>query len=194
MFRRNVAHRVSPRRRIFAALEPLENRLLMSVNAWKSAVSGSWNDATKWSLGHVPTSSEDATISMAGDYTVTANSGYIYSAKLTVGGATGTQTLNINGTGYLTAYGAISVQTGDAINVGSGGHIYSYAGTNAAATLNGTITLSGSSSTGGAYVNVGGANFSGTGSVVMDCEIWAFSREVLVFLPSCQGASTVKHR
>ena len=35
---------------------------------------------------------------------------------------------------------------------------------------------------------------SGTGSAVSECEIWEFSRDVLVFLPSCHGASTVKHR
>ena len=33
-------------------------------------MSGSWDDATKWSLGHVPALTEDVTITVAGNYAV----------------------------------------------------------------------------------------------------------------------------
>ena len=52
-------------------IERLEGRLLMAANSWKSPVSGDWDDATKWSAGHVPTATEDAVINLAGTYSVT---------------------------------------------------------------------------------------------------------------------------
>ncbi|KAB2662816.1 MAG: hypothetical protein DVB31_11195 [Verrucomicrobia bacterium] len=41
--------------------------------AWKTAASGNWNDATKWSSGTVPGSTDTAVITNAGNYTVTVN-------------------------------------------------------------------------------------------------------------------------
>ena len=41
------------------------------VISWASAVSGNWNDATKWTGGVVPGAADDAVISVAGTYTVT---------------------------------------------------------------------------------------------------------------------------
>src|SRR5712672_940238 len=52
-------------------VEPLEPRVLLAANAWKSAVSGDWDLAGNWSAGHVPMASEDVQISVAGSYTVT---------------------------------------------------------------------------------------------------------------------------
>lgn len=155
------------RRRLAAAcLEAMEPRQLMSVNAWKSGVSGDWADATKWSLGHVPTTSEDVVINAAGNYTVSV-SGYAYAKKVTVGGGTGTQTLAAN-KGSLTAYGSVSVLAGDAISVNAGGQIYSYAsGTTAVGTIDGTITINGSSAAGASF-NVGATTYGGTGSVVFN--------------------------
>ena len=40
----------------------------------------------------------------------------------------------------------------------------------------------------------GKTEVTGIGAAVNDELIWWFSREVVVFLPSCHGASTVKHR
>src|SRR5580765_1959073 len=80
-------------------IEHLENRCLLAVNAWKAAVSGSWDDATKWSLGHVPALTEDVTITVAGNYAVTVPATVIITRNcnsLKVGGATGTQTLSLN--------------------------------------------------------------------------------------------------
>ena len=66
----------SPRVRRPAA-EPLERRLLMAVNSWVSAVSGDWDDPTKWSLGHVPLATEDVDITVAGTYTVSVTGGQV---------------------------------------------------------------------------------------------------------------------
>ena len=46
------------RRSVSNKIERLESRLLMSTNSWNSAVSGDWDDASKWSAGHVPTAAE----------------------------------------------------------------------------------------------------------------------------------------
>src|SRR3954452_7425771 len=83
-------------------IEDLEGRLMMAANAWKAAVSGSWNDATKWSLGHVPTVSEDVQITVAGNYTVTIppnplSPGYYQMNSFKFGGASGKQVLNVQG-------------------------------------------------------------------------------------------------
>jgi hypothetical protein len=51
----------------------MEGRLLLSTNNWKAAVSGNWEDASKWSLGHVPTGSEDVTITAVGTYAVSVH-------------------------------------------------------------------------------------------------------------------------
>ena len=64
----NVGRSSRSARRSIEALEP---RVLMAANAWKAAVGGDWSDGTKWSAGHVPTSSEDVSIAVAGSYVVT---------------------------------------------------------------------------------------------------------------------------
>src|SRR3954451_9202628 len=94
----------SPRRTLLdraVRIEGLEKRFLMAVNAWKAGVSGNWNDGTKWSLGHFPTTSEDVTVTAAGSYTVTvptvAATPYFYCNSITVGtGASGAQKLAVN--------------------------------------------------------------------------------------------------
>ena len=70
-------------------VEPLEPRWLMStVNVWKAAVSGSWEDASKWSLGHVPRSTEDVAITAAGSYTVAVHGTDDVANSVTLGTAT----------------------------------------------------------------------------------------------------------
>jgi hypothetical protein len=97
--------------------------VLFAANVWKSAVSGSWNDATKWSLGHVPDATEDVSISVAGSYTVTLDAtkaSYYYANSLKVGGNTGTQALKFDVGGVLYVKGAINVASGDAVNIYNG--------------------------------------------------------------------------
>ena len=52
----------------------------------------------------------------------------------------------------------------------------------------------GAGETGPVAANLTTFTVTGTGSAVTECEIWLFSRDVLEFLPSCHGASTVKQR
>jgi hypothetical protein len=64
------------------------------TDSWKTAASGQWSVAANWSTGAVPTSSDNACITVAGTYTVTLTDGYSVST-LTLGGPSGTQTLSI---------------------------------------------------------------------------------------------------
>ncbi|MFT3784872.1 MAG: M10 family metallopeptidase C-terminal domain-containing protein [Tepidisphaeraceae bacterium] len=156
-----LARRRSVATRLFEAMEA---RQLMAANAWKAGVSGDWNDPTKWTLGHVPTNTEDVVINAAGNYAVTLSK-TVYAAKVTIGGGTGTQTLNVLKGGLINAYGVVSVMGGDVVNIAGGGQIYSYAAANTPGTLDGTINLSGGT-TGNAIYNGGGASYTGAGSVV----------------------------
>ena len=139
----------------------------MSVNAWKTGVSGNWNDATKWSLEHVPTSSEDVTITAPGNYTVTvpttASTPYYYSNSLTLGtNTTGTQKLAVNATLYINK--AFNVGAGDAVDI-TNGRFLAYTPANSNCQVDGTITLNGVYGK-AAYLSVGAANVIGTGSIV----------------------------
>jgi hypothetical protein len=42
--------------------DQLEDRVLMATDYWINSAGGSWQDAANWSLGAVPTSSDDAVI------------------------------------------------------------------------------------------------------------------------------------
>ena len=44
---------------------------VITNNYWTNASGGDWDTATNWSLGHVPTATENAVITLAGTYTVT---------------------------------------------------------------------------------------------------------------------------
>ncbi len=95
------------------SIESMESRLLMTTNSWKSAVSGSWEDASRWSLGHVPTSSEDVSIVVAGTYTVGIHGNNVDSAKsVTLGTASShTETLSITADD-VTGYSLFTVASG----------------------------------------------------------------------------------
>src|SRR5689334_21806067 len=58
-------------RRRCAPIEQLESRGLFTANHWINASGGDWSVDANWSLGHVPTASEDAVIDLPGSYTVT---------------------------------------------------------------------------------------------------------------------------
>lgn len=80
---------------------------------WNSASSGSWNLATNWSTG-IPTSSDNACITVAGTYTVTLN-GNATASTLTLGGSSGTQTLKVQGNASSSAVLSLSA-SGSKIN------------------------------------------------------------------------------
>ncbi|HZY84698.1 MAG TPA: hypothetical protein VFE78_07695, partial [Gemmataceae bacterium] len=94
---RNLVARRSPRpapRKFFARLwvEPLEDRLAPTVNAWQGA-SADWtaNPATNWSLHHVPVAGEQVQISNGATVTHSVNgaAGGDEVALLTVNGGSG---------------------------------------------------------------------------------------------------------
>ncbi len=95
----------NPAKRLIS-IEALESRELLTVNAWKTAISGDWTDATKWSLKHVPTSTEDVTITAAGSYTVKHATSAVNQAKsLTVSSnlELDSGTISVAGTVKITA-------------------------------------------------------------------------------------------
>ncbi|HSV14493.1 MAG TPA: LEPR-XLL domain-containing protein, partial [Tepidisphaeraceae bacterium] len=136
--RRSVRHSAHELRRSIEALEP---RVLMAANAWKAAVAGDWSDPTKWSAGHVPTSSEDVSIAVAGSYIVTHNQGTTDSVKSLTISAT-SATLELIG-GKVQVSGATSV---------SGG----------------TLTLQGGGLLKGTLATSGTGKFTITGSGILD--------------------------
>jgi hypothetical protein len=139
--------------------------VLFAANVWKAAVSGSWDDASKWSLGTVPTRYDDVQINVAGNYTVTlpATGDYRYVKSLKVGGGTGTQTLALNRALYIE--GGWLVAAGDNVNVEAGGNFYAYGTTGSTATLDGTINLKATSSR-GASLQLYPYSINGTGKII----------------------------
>ena len=71
------------------------------TDSWKSAVNGDWSEASKWSTGKVPSSTAEACITVAGTYTVTAesSSSSLEVKSLTVGPESGAATLSLRGLG-----------------------------------------------------------------------------------------------
>jgi hypothetical protein len=66
------------------------------TDSWKKATSGMWSVATNWSTGAVPTSSDNVCIKVAGTYKVTLT-GNESANTLTLGGSSGTQTVDVQG-------------------------------------------------------------------------------------------------
>ena len=60
--------------------------------SWANALGGNWNTGANWSGGSPPGASDNAIITLAGTYTVTLDVNATV-AGLTLGGATGVQTL-----------------------------------------------------------------------------------------------------
>ncbi|HEX9582062.1 MAG TPA: hypothetical protein VF970_13245, partial [Gemmatimonadales bacterium] len=77
-----------------------------NLNAWTNASGGTWSTASNWSENAVPVSTDSVVIEIDGTYTVTLDVDPAFSS-ITLGGATGTQTLagssrTIGGTGTVT--------------------------------------------------------------------------------------------
>src|SRR3954468_1571240 len=68
------------------------------AKSWATAVDGNWSDGAKWSPAGVPTSSDNVCITVDGTYTI-ASELTASAASLTLGGSTGTQSLNVQGHG-----------------------------------------------------------------------------------------------
>jgi Ca2+-binding RTX toxin-like protein len=115
----------------------------MANISWKNGVNGNFGTAANWNPGTVPTTANIAQINLNGTYTVLLNLNRTLSG-LTLGGTSGTQTLNNNGF-TLTLNGVSTVGTNGVLNLTSG-------------TINGTgaLTVSGK-------LNWSGGTLSGTG-------------------------------
>ena len=181
------------RRRVGPAIEAMETRLLFSTNAWKAAVSGNWEDASKWSLGHVPTSSESVTITAPGTYTVSVHAQGDAAGSVTLGTSSShTPTLNItaddvNGYSFLTV--ANGFTNNGAVVIGNTSANGYYSGLTLSA---GTLTnASGASFTASAAANASGAaaNDAFTGTIVNAGTINVTTTKGFHFSGSITGAN-----
>jgi hypothetical protein len=125
---------------------------------------GNWNAAGNWSPAQVPTAADNAWITNSGTYTVTVPAGTTAtSGSLTVGGASGTQTLaldratlTIGGASAINANGHLDFLVSQSVLTGAGN-----------LTVNGTLnwangTMSG---TGTTTIGSGGVLAIGSGGV-----------------------------
>jgi hypothetical protein len=160
----------------------------LTAESWKSAVNGNWGTAADWSGGTIPNSTTDATIAVAGNYTVSITNAQAAhsltvnnaSAKISDTGtlAIGTTLAVTAGTFTLGLAGAIS---GGTLSAGTGGKFVftgdgsefpdcgtlsgvTYQGilnlnqTNSGVALANGFTLAGTGGTGAGTINLTGAN------------------------------------
>jgi hypothetical protein len=108
-FMRRHRDRRANRRRQTYSCEALEPRLLLAAVSWDAgAGDGLWNSAANWSNDAVPTAADDVTIDLAGTYTVTLSGTAASINSLSLGGASGTQTLAVSTGVSLAAPSTIS--------------------------------------------------------------------------------------
>jgi fibronectin-binding autotransporter adhesin len=106
-------------------------------NTFKNAAGGSWFTAGNWSAGKVPSSTEEACITEPGTYTVEIPGTSAVTVKtLTVGAASGTQTLAVESTSSVNA----SLTTESGLTIGTHGVVTL---TNAADGDQNNVTLAG---------------------------------------------------
>jgi hypothetical protein len=86
-------------------LAPTAARASGCEDSWTNTAGGSWFEGANWSKKAPPTSSEEACITEAGTYTVemAQKSSTVTVKTLTIGGASGTQTLAVASTNSLNA-------------------------------------------------------------------------------------------
>ncbi|HXY68736.1 MAG TPA: hypothetical protein VEH62_04765, partial [Gemmatimonadales bacterium] len=117
----------------------------VNLNAWTNAAGGNWSVATNWSKGTVPVATDSVTITVPGTYTVNVDVAATV-ARLTVGAASGTQTLSVAANALSTLGGAFAANT--VLNLSGTGNV----------TGAGTITTAGAFNwTGGSLGGVTGA-------------------------------------
>jgi hypothetical protein len=115
------------------------------VNAWLNAAGGNWSAASNWSKGTVPSATDTVLIAQNGTYAVTVDVAATIQ-RLTVGGASGTQTLLLNGQ-TLTVNGTLDVGATGQLQI-----------------LNGTLTGPGTVSVAGVLDWQGGGLSGGSGT------------------------------
>jgi hypothetical protein len=118
-----------------------------------NAGDGSWNSANNWSPAQVPGNTDAVCITLAGTYTVTLPASGANIASLTLGGSSGTQTLDVAGQDYSyqgEIYNSTTLVLNTASTIGS----------------NGKLILD---ATSGGYEPVGAGNQAG-GSAILDTD------------------------
>jgi hypothetical protein len=95
---------------------------------WINPAGGAWSSASNWSTGTLPSSGDNAVITMAGTYSVTLDVDATF-AGLTIGGSSGTQTLTVAST-TLSVAGNVQVNANGMLQLN-------------AATLNGALANDG---------------------------------------------------
>lgn len=145
-----------------AGVGVLSARAEACTKTWDAA-SGSWTSATSWTPAGVPGPSDDVCLSAAGSYTVTvpAIAGGVQVRSLTVGGGTGSQTLEIVGQSVPDAG---VTQHGSSLNAANGGTIASNGEIVLDATDGGTTATPGETA-GGSATLAGGA-FTNNGVIL----------------------------
>jgi RHS repeat-associated protein len=160
------------------AFERLEVRRLLAVSWDGGGVNSDWNNPLNWDSDKVPTSQDTAVIDLAGTFTVDLSTD-VTVAGLTLGGTSGTQTLDtgdhtltINGPAAVTSHG--SLRFGGTINgtLDNQGTLVAVRDTQV---LMGGSGVSSSSGTiqvqGGAFtmnLGFGPASFANTGTIEID--------------------------
>ncbi|HUP61678.1 MAG TPA: hypothetical protein VNA69_14805 [Thermoanaerobaculia bacterium] len=123
---------------------------------WTNTSGGNWNVGSNWSTGTVPTSADDVVITSAGTYTVTLNVTATVNS-LTIGGATGTQTLSIPSQ-TLTVTASANINPNGVLSM-SGGTL----APNGAMTIDGIFNWTGGTVNGsGTVTNNNTINIAGT--------------------------------
>ncbi len=133
-------------------------------DSWVGSAGGDWNTASNWSTNSVPTSSSDVCIGVApsvgGTYTVTLNTS-TQVAALTIGGAGGTQTLQIGTAGALLLSGGTVTNGANGAIANQGTFTVEAGGLGAQGTFNQDAgTTSGNPIT----INNANLNFTNTGA------------------------------
>ena len=131
---------------LLAALLAVSQGAYASSIVWTNAVGGKWSGATNWSPNQVPTSGDSAFITNNGTYTVTVDV-YLFLDSLTLGGATGLQSLAMAGHN-LDLNTASVIDTNGVLGL-SGGYLASHL-----LTVNGTISWTGGYIASGSLVTV----------------------------------------
>jgi hypothetical protein len=177
-------------------IEQLDSRILFTTNTWSATAGGDWDTATNWSLGHVPTATEDAVIVLGPSRTITHSRNSadsvnsvtcsaalnISSGSLNVANTiqvTGLFSLNngalIGGTivsGTTLTLGNTQNNTINRVTVASGATVDESVGNSAlyvtgGLTLNGTLELGSSTGSASSLYFTTTETLAGTGSVVI---------------------------
>ncbi|HEX9581790.1 MAG TPA: hypothetical protein VF970_11860, partial [Gemmatimonadales bacterium] len=91
-----------------------------NLNAWLTATSGLWSIGSNWSQGSAPTLGDSVIINLPGTYTVTFDQNNVQVGAVTVGGASGTQTLEITSADTLIIVGDLDLNPNGVMAVRTG--------------------------------------------------------------------------